>query len=239
MPDERSVESIISASDATSVKKDEDHENRDAMDGDIDATHIDLLDEFHYNKPTREDLRGNDPLMRKLYIRPEHWNVLNSLFLGGQIFLLDPIRRKPMNKEISEWALDLDKTTMSFVDFVKFANAVKIGVSCDQVTLKEVKAQEITSETLAQPIQRHVDVPEGWKTIAAEQAKKFIELQASRDLYPSQEDIADEIARHLRIEGIYGVDGKPLSGATIKRHSLKGISSAHNKQLSMKINQGK
>jgi len=36
-----------------------------------------------------------------------------------------------------------------------------------------------------------------------------------------------------------GADGKPLSGATIKRHALKGISSAQDKQLSTSPRRGK
>ena len=67
---------------------------------------------------------------------------------------------------------------------------------------------------------------------AQARAIEIINRQKLEDLYPSQLNISDEIAREFRAAGIFGSDGKPLSGATIKRHALKGISSAKNKQLS-------
>lgn len=78
-----------------------------------------------------------------------------------------------------------------------------------------------------------------WKTEAREQAIAIIARQKKRDLYPSQADIADEIARDFRARDVWGTDGKPLSGATIKRHALKGISSARGNQLSTRTGRGK
>ena len=78
-----------------------------------------------------------------------------------------------------------------------------------------------------------------WREIAKSKAKEYIAMQRKSDRYPSQENISDRIAREFRETGIVGADGKPLSGATIKRHALKGISSAVGKRLSTTIMQGK
>ena len=72
-----------------------------------------------------------------------------------------------------------------------------------------------------------------------EDARAIIERQAERDLYPSQIDIADEVAKVLREKKTFGPGGKPLTGATIKRHALKGISSATNETRSIGIHRGK
>lgn len=80
---------------------------------------------------------------------------------------------------------------------------------------------------------------EAWKTKARERAAEIIKSQRGKDLYPNQESLGDEIAREFRAAGIVGADGKPLSGATIKRHALKGVSSAQGKQLSTRTGRGK
>ena len=78
-----------------------------------------------------------------------------------------------------------------------------------------------------------------WKNVAHEQATTIIARQKKKDLFPSQQDIADEIARDFRARGVMGTDGKPLSGATIKRHALKGLSSSLLKQVSTQNGRGK
>ncbi|WP_296727751.1 hypothetical protein [Variovorax sp.] len=65
-----------------------------------------------------------------------------------------------------------------------------------------------------------------WKSRARERAAEIIFEQSARDLYPSQEAIADQVAREFREAGIAGDGGKPLAGSYIKRHALKGISSS-------------
>lgn len=82
---------------------------------------------------------------------------------------------------------------------------------------------------------------DSWLELARNEARRMIERQAERDLYPSQENIADVIAADFRKRKppIVGADGKPLSGASIKRHALKGISSAKKKALSTSIKRGK
>lgn len=78
-----------------------------------------------------------------------------------------------------------------------------------------------------------------WVLKAQDRAIEIIKRQKLKDFYPSQVNISDEIAKEFRADGIVGSDGKPLSGATIKRHALKGISSAKNKQLSTQTGGGK
>ena len=78
-----------------------------------------------------------------------------------------------------------------------------------------------------------------WQERARIRAVEIIKRQGEKDWYPSQIAIADEIARSFRDERVMGAGGKPLSGAYIKRHALKGISSADLKQLSMTIRRGK
>lgn len=80
---------------------------------------------------------------------------------------------------------------------------------------------------------------EAWKAKAQERARAIIKRQRAKDLYPSQADIADEIAREFRVAGVLGAGGKPLTGAYIKRHALAGISSAQVKQMSTSTRRGK
>ena len=80
---------------------------------------------------------------------------------------------------------------------------------------------------------------EDWKGKARQMASEIIKRQCAKDLYPSQEDIADEIARRFRADRVMGAGGKPLTGAYIKRHAIKGISSAKGRQLSTSIRRGK
>lgn len=80
---------------------------------------------------------------------------------------------------------------------------------------------------------------DAWKTKAQTRAHEIIKESRERDLYPSQENLGDMVAAEFRKAGIVGTDGKPLSGAYIKRHALKGISSAIGKQLSTTIGRGK
>lgn len=80
---------------------------------------------------------------------------------------------------------------------------------------------------------------EEWKEKARKRAHEIIKRDRDRSLYPSQIDIADEIAKEFRRDGMKGADGKPLAGAYIKRWALNGISSAQSKQLSTSIRRGK
>ena len=78
-----------------------------------------------------------------------------------------------------------------------------------------------------------------WKSKAFKRASEIIEEHRARDLYPSQISIADQISKEFRTAGVVGLGGKPLRGAYIKRHALKGISSAQCKQISTSTSRGK
>lgn len=98
---------------------------------------------------------------------------------------------------------------------------------------------EARTEPQAVPVADSADDGDAWKAKARERAGEIIKRQRAKDLYPSQEDIADEIAREFRADGVVGAGGKPLTGAYIKRHALKGVSSTQNRQLSTSIRRGK
>ena len=102
-----------------------------------------------------------------------------------------------------------------------------------------VAASTPQAATPAPVVADSADDGEAWKGKARLMAGEIIKRQRAKDLYPSQEDIADEIAREFRTGGVMGAGGKPLTGAYIKRHALKGISSAQNRQLSTSIRRGK
>lgn len=78
-----------------------------------------------------------------------------------------------------------------------------------------------------------------WLDKVREMAVAIIERDRMNDLFPSQVNIADEIARKLRDQNFVGPGGKPLSGSYIKRHGLNGISSAIHKSRSTRIKRGK
>lgn len=80
---------------------------------------------------------------------------------------------------------------------------------------------------------------DGWKAEAKKMAVELINRDREKDLYPSQDNLADEIAKKFRSVGVLGAAGKPLTGAYIKRHALNGISSAQGKQLSTANSRGK
>lgn len=108
--------------------------------------------------------------------------------------------------------------------------------------IKELERQYAVIFAPAQtpaPVEPASDGPAEWVDSARNRATEIIQRQKNLDLYPNQITIADEIAREFRKSGVVGADGKPLSGATIKRHALKGISSAQGKQLSTTIRRGK
>ena len=78
-----------------------------------------------------------------------------------------------------------------------------------------------------------------WIEKARQRACQIIKRDGLKDLYPSRVNIADEVAREFRRDGVMGTAGKPLTGAYIKRHALEGISSAQGKQSSTAISRSK
>lgn len=68
-----------------------------------------------------------------------------------------------------------------------------------------------------------------WISKARVLAMSYREKLLDKDLHPSVTNIADWVAEELRSKGIYGAQGTPLSGATIKRHALAGMSTQQEK----------
>jgi hypothetical protein len=68
-----------------------------------------------------------------------------------------------------------------------------------------------------------------WIAEAQKLAKYYIENQLAYDRHPSLLTVGDHVAEQLRGRGIFGPQGKPLRGETIKRHALAGMSTQQNK----------
>ena len=109
----------------------------------------------------------------------------------------------------------------------------------EQIFMQESVQKEVTPRTQTRAQSEANQPPPEWIGLAQELAKAIYKRQKERDLYPNQVDVADEIARDFRERGISGVSGKPLSGAYIKRHALKGISGEKGRQLSTSNKRGK
>ena len=120
----------------------------------------------------------------------------------------------------------------------KILNARPLIASPESATYQAIPEPPQASEAAPVVAGRAKDY-EVWKVRARQRAEEIIKRQKVKDLHPNQEAIANEIAREFRQAGIVGAGGKPLTGAYIKRHALKGISSAQNRQLSTSIRWGK
>ncbi len=128
----------------------------------------------------------------------------------------------------------------SLRDWLDVAQQRGLTVNQDMAAIVRVvahKHQPVQPQAAA-PAQQSKAPPE-WIEQAQKRAREIVQARHERDNFPSQQDIADEIARGFRAADIVGADGKPLSGAYIKRHALKGISSAKGKQLSTAPRRGK
>ena len=91
---------------------------------------------------------------------------------------------------------------------------------------------------VSEAVKQRQTAEESWKPHAQKMAWEFIKEQEGLGYYPPQDTVSDRVAALMRKAGIFGFDGKPLSGGTIKRHALKGILSAKKKALSTKSNRG-
>ncbi len=106
------------------------------------------------------------------------------------------------------------------------------------------KEKQKAAQPEAEPTEVDKAAPDtnyGWKKKAKDLAYKIIKRQKTKDLYPSQDHIAEEIAKEFRNAApkVVGASGKPLTWRYIKRHALKGISSEQGKQLSTTTRRGK
>lgn len=131
--------------------------------------------------------------------------------------------------------------TISHDEFVRYASLYHVDVQIrPEIPATENAQADVSSDAARRAeVEPSGDSSKAWLTLARDTAVKLIARDRARDLYPSQVNLAEEIAREFRKNGTVGPDGKPLSAATIKRHALKGISSAIGKQLSTAVTRGK
>lgn len=102
----------------------------------------------------------------------------------------------------------------------------------------EVKAIEAHQQSKDSAAQMPASAPPATTTIRAADdslaelirgmALDYVASERKADRYPSQMAIGDFVARKLREEGVPGKSGKPLSGESIKRRYLHGITSNRN-----------
>lgn len=161
---------------------------------------------------------------------------------AGEIQARDPFTLLPLTNTPEGWDWGLSTT-----DADRFLAARGMSWRCGEIAThiynevaSEIEAKRFppflgksAHSTAAPVVVQSADDGEAWKVKARQRAEEIIKRQRAKDLYPSQTAIADEIAREFRAAG------KPLTGAYIKRHALKGISSAQNRQLSTSIRWGK
>ncbi len=131
-------------------------------------------------------------------------------------------------KEADEQLIQLEQANP---DAAELARIIFSGVMSEQGATTPIPAPFLTGSASGGD--------KAWKGTARTRAHELIKRDREKDLYPSQVNLADEIAKELRRDGVHGDDGKPLTGAYIKRHALKGISSAQGKQLSTAKSRGK
>lgn len=132
-----------------------------------------------------------------------------------------------------------ERASMPRIDEALYINAIEppARVGLDALGVKREHLRTLAARTIAsdgkvasvratdESSEHAPAVPpsDDWHEAAREQAAHIVTRDRARNLFPSQELIADEIARDWRNRGITGKDGKALSAATIKRHALKGV----------------
>lgn len=196
-----------------------------------------------YQAAWQECILNDRPIDWKYWV--QQMPVLSAMQASALMNGLDP----GIHRDISDIDADVKKAMANSERFISLADAhgvekrspgewldwadshklfvhafYRIEVQKGYTTLNAIHA------TQPSPLRRHKEkVIPGWIPEAQKRAKSYIQQQLARDLYPSQADIADWIAEQFRREGIYSTQGKPLNGATIKRHALRGISTEQEK----------
>lgn len=176
---------------------------------------------------------GYDPegVMFELSVIQED-DHLKAAVLRGEVEVLD----KSLHRIGLPFIGRLERTVLTVRALREYVESIQGFLEVVEAT--EPQAAPATDTATPAPVDDEDDA-ESWKDKARVLAAEIIKRQRGRNLYPSQENLGDEIAREFRSAGIVGADGKPLSGAYIKRHALNGISSAQGKQLSTQTGRGK
>ena len=137
-----------------------------------------------------------------------------------------------------EWAMDRGYLFGTHAGFLG-ASRGSYGHAHNPLNKGPHYASRVKSQAASVGAEGASDGDKAWKGKARERAFEIIKRDRAKSLYPSQKNIADEIAKEFRRDGVMGADGKPLTGAYIKRHALNGISSAQGRQLSTATSRGK
>lgn len=132
-----------------------------------------------------------------------------------------------------------EDATVSLPEFGAWARGLGWVLPEQFLAMSAAQAQQAPEPQAAPVVAESATGGDEWKAKARARAVEIIERQRKRDLYPPLIDVADEIAREFRAGGVMGASGKPLTGSYIKRHALKGISSAQGKRVSTSIRRGK
>lgn len=133
--------------------------------------------------------------------------------------------------DIERWAVQDGIAAPGEITSLLFPGMEVIAVPQGNEAIAGATQPEETPSAIAHVVETVLQVDVAalpWIELARLTAWKIIKHQRELDLYPSQEMIADQIASEFRKAKppILGTSGKPMTGAYIKRHALKGISSS-------------
>jgi hypothetical protein len=202
----------------------------------------------------RNEIKGKIKRLEAQRLEPEQWQLDSLAALPAGVFVwrdewASAYNSSPYGPDTlaalgdADDEKDIDERTLNFAPHIPLYLVQLVMEGFTQLSVQSVMSVDTASKQETATPGAVVTVgafdSEAWVNKARERAAEIISRQRGKDLYPSQIHIADEIAREFRTTGVLGTDGKPLSGATIKRHALNGISSAQGKQLSTRTGRGK
>lgn len=93
-----------------------------------------------------------------------------------------------------------------------------------EIRFKREDLEELASQSMSKSpsSQTAAGVTDDWKDAARAIAMEYIERHRKRDLFPSQPDVCEHVAKILRGKKMYGPQGTPLSAAYIQRNAIQG-----------------
>jgi hypothetical protein len=161
---------------------------------------------------------------------------LETAVQEGQLILRNPLT---LGIHTMPTGHALESALVTVADLSKFAADRDIEVVIEKSCATKSAAPGLDADSAVEHKQRGQCAP--WIPMAQDRARAIIAEQRKRDLYPPQIRIAEQIAREFRkaVPQVVGAGGKPLTGEYIKRHALRGISSAQGKARSTAKRQGK
>jgi hypothetical protein len=163
-------------------------------------------------------VRGHAPFPHLAYDPNKHVSVVHlpkrrGSFLEGHLLVLEDAMQ-PVGE------LTVENLHVSMID-VKAVEAANASVSDSEG--RYVPEPSETASTVATP-----DVAEirpsrhAWVAKAQEIGAAYLEKHKMNDLFPSQQNVADHVAKILKSEHVLSDLGKPLSSGYILRNALQG-----------------